>query len=132
MAKDYDFSGVWRSTYRYISHSRGNEPHESEHYVTLHKKGNQLVVESLPTPDGSYVLLRLTLDGRVATGTWEEQTSPTGYYKGVRFYGAIQLVLDDAGTTFKGKWVGHDRNLNTNANDWELTHIGQHAPNKSA
>lgn len=63
MAKvEYDFSGVWRSTYSFKNGLTG-EKLETDHYVTMHLKGDQLVVESIPNAEGSYMMARFTLDG---------------------------------------------------------------------
>lgn len=128
MSEEDNFSGVWRSTYGFVSNSRGGIKCESEFFVTIHKKGEQLIVESLPNKEESYLLLRLTLDGRVATGTWSEQTSPTGYYEGATYYGALQLVLSEDGKQLAGKWLGFDRNLQVNSGPWEIVRIGQKVP----
>lgn len=128
MPGQHNFNGVWRSTYGFISHSRGGIECESEYFVTIHQKGGQLIVESLPNKEESYLLLRLTLDGRVATGTWSEQTSPEGYYEGATYYGALQLILSEDGKKLEGKWLGFDRNLQVNSGPWEIVRIGQKIP----
>jgi len=117
---EHDFSGMWHSVYRYTSSTRPGE-FESVYDVKLYRDGNQLVMESLPNEEGSYVLMRLSLDGRIATGTWQETTSPNGHYKGVICHGALQLVLDEAGDGFYGKWVGFDRRMEVRSGSWEVT-----------
>src|SRR5262245_43311111 len=103
--KGYDFSGVWRSTYRVQSGATKNIV-EIEHYVVLYHTGNQLVVESLPNTEGSYLVARFTLDGRIATGSYQSQNAPKSAAKGAIYYGAAQLVLDDDGKALRGKGVG--------------------------
>jgi hypothetical protein len=119
MSKDYDFSGVWHSTYTYPSTSR-NGTFTGEHELQFFRAGNQLVVQSLPNDTGSYALLRLTVDGRVLTGTWHEYTSPEGYYKGATYYGAIQFVLSEDGDSMHGKWVGFGKRMDVKTGDWKL------------
>jgi hypothetical protein len=115
----HDFSGTWHSTYHYTSTAKpGN--FTSEYDVTIHSIGNQLIVESKPSPQGEYLLLRLMLDSGIATGTWHEQTSPKGDYQGVTYYGALQLVLSADEQSFKGKWVGFNRKMQVQQGDWEL------------
>lgn len=128
MSERGNLSGVWRSTYGFVSNSRGGIKCESEYFVTIYKKGEHLIVESLPNKEESYLLLRLTLDGRVATGTWSEQTSPNGYYEGATYYGALQLILSEDGKKLAGKWLGFDRNLQINSGPWEIARIGQKVP----
>jgi hypothetical protein len=36
----------------------------------------------------------MALEGSAVTGVRTERTSPTGYYKGVTYRGAIQLLAD--------------------------------------
>ncbi|HEX7658213.1 MAG TPA: hypothetical protein VF444_01940 [Pseudonocardiaceae bacterium] len=76
-----DLSGIWHSRYVYASTGR-NEEFTSEHYLVLRQHGERLIGQSLPNNSGSRLRLELTLDIPVATGTWREITSPTGYYKG--------------------------------------------------
>ena len=110
MAQDFDFSGVWRSSYTFTSESDDSE-FIDEYNVRIQKVGSQLVIQSLPNQEGSYILLRLTLDGRILTGTWYEQTSPTGHYKGVTYYGSLQMLMDEDGNAMRGKWIGVDQNM---------------------
>jgi len=57
----------------------------------------------------------------VATGTWSERTSPTGYYRGATYHGTIQLLLDPLGRSMSGKWLGFGKNFKVNSGEWELT-----------
>jgi hypothetical protein len=118
--------GVWRSTYWYPSSSRKGI-FKSEHAVQLHKVNHYLIAESLPGSH-SYLLIRLTLEDNIATGSWHEQTSKKGYYKGVVYHGAIQLVMDNGGARFKGKWVGFGKDMEVNAGDWELEYVSKEPP----
>jgi hypothetical protein len=69
----------------------------------------------------SKVRLALTVDGLAATGTWEERTSPTGYYKGTIYRGAIQLLLTPSMTHMTGKWLGFGKDFAINKGAWNLT-----------
>ena len=80
------FSGVWHSRYVYPSTGRGAD-FSGDHYLVLRQHGNRLVGQSLPHSKGSQLRVELALDVPVATGTWREITSPTGYYKGATYHG---------------------------------------------
>ncbi|HJQ08054.1 MAG TPA: hypothetical protein VJ836_01075 [Candidatus Saccharimonadales bacterium] len=124
---DYDFSGIWRSTFCYTSSTRDNKEFETEHYSIIHEKDNQIVIESLPSTD-SYRITRLTLDGRIATGTWEQQNAKEGYYEGARYWGAIQLIVDEDGNAMRGKWIGFGSNMKVKSGPWEIVRVGKHLP----
>ena len=123
----YDFSGVWRSSYH-----KSEDPKKvlTEHYVTMRLIGNQLIIENIPTPSGSYLLGRFTLDDRVATGSYQSQNSPNNSTKGALYYGAAQLVLSKDGRSFKGMGVGFGEDLKVKSTIWEIDHLGQHPDNK--
>jgi hypothetical protein len=116
---DGEFSGVWHSQYVYPSTGRGGD-FTGEHYVTIRRQGERLLDQSVPATSGSVLNLDLVLAGSVATGTWSERTSPTGYYRGVVYHGAIQLVIDPMGKTMTGKWIGFDREFAVNSGEWSL------------
>lgn len=121
------FPGVWRSHYSYPSSSRQGE-FEGEHYVRFHEKGNQLVVESIPNINKSYLVVRLSLDGNIATGSWQEETDPNGYYQGAIYYGAIQLVVSNDAKHMQGRWVGFSKDMEVNVGTWEFAYVGQEVP----
>lgn len=114
-----DLGGIWRSRYSYFSSGRGQE-FDSTHYVMFRQNGQQVTAESLPHPTGSKFSLSLTMDGFILTGTWVEHTSPTGYYKGVIYRGAIQLLASPSGAQLIGKWIGFGKNFTINTGDWEF------------
>jgi hypothetical protein len=62
----------------------------------------------------------LAVDGNVLTGTWVEDTDKTGYYRGKRYVGGIQLVADPSGARLAGKWVGHGKDGDVNTGPWRL------------
>lgn len=119
--------GIWHSAYRYTSDSRRGL-FENEHFVRLERQDDGYYVESLPNDSKSRLTMRLKVEGSVATGTWREQTSPDGYYKGALYHGAIQLVIVDSGQSLRGKWVGFGKNQTVNVGAWELTYVGRNLP----
>jgi hypothetical protein len=118
------FSGIWLSTYTYHSSVRDANL-ESKHYVRAYPKKDLLIMETIPEVNDSYMLARFTLDGNIATGTWQEGTSPKGAYKGVIYHGAGQLIISDDGKSFKGKWVGFGKTMEVKTGDWEFTYLGE-------
>lgn len=115
-----DLSGIWRSEYSFYSTGRGQEL-ASMHYVVIRQQGSSLAVESLPHSTGSELTMSLSLDGVSATGSWEERTSPTGYYKGAVYRGAMQLLIAPSGRQLTGRWLGFGKNFQINNGDWGLT-----------
>jgi hypothetical protein len=118
------FSGVWQSTYVYHSSIRDADI-ESKHYVRLYPKGDLLIMETIPDKNDSYMLARFNLDGKIATGTWQEGTSPKGDYKGVIYHGAGQLILSDDGKKFTGKWVGFGKKMEIKTGNWQFVYLGE-------
>lgn len=121
-AYEFDFSGIWRSTYSYTSTAKQGY-FTSQYDVRLHHTGSQLTIQSLSTKNKDYLLLRLSVDGRLLTGTWYEQTSPMGDYEGVSRYGALQLIVDEDGQAMRGMWVGFNRKMYMQADRWIITRI---------
>jgi transcriptional regulator with XRE-family HTH domain len=113
-------TGIWRSEYGYFSNRR-NEHHSDAHYVVIRQNSTNVTIESLRHTTGSEIQLALSVDGMFATGTWQERTSPTGYYKGAIYRGAIQLLVAPSLTTMTGKWIGFGKQFTINNGDWEFT-----------
>ena len=113
-------TAIWRSTYSYVSSSRGNETFTSEHYVMAIQHGNRIQVRSLPKTAAGRVMMDLTIDGQVITGTWTEETDPGGYYKSSVYSGAIHLLLDHTGHRMKGQWLGFNRDGEVDNGPWTL------------
>jgi hypothetical protein len=120
--QDDRFIGVWHSRYVYYSTGRQSEL-VGEHYVVISQHGNQLSAQSLPNSLHSLLILDLAASDSTVTGTWIERTSPTGYYKGAIYRGAIQLLVDPTGSRMTGRWLGFDKESKINAGDWELTRV---------
>jgi hypothetical protein len=115
-------SGLWHSKYLYHSSGRGQD-FEGEHYLALRQQGTRLLGQSLPHSIDSRLKLDIAVENSVATGTWTERTSPTGYYKGAIYHGALQLVVDPMGRHMRGRWLGFGRDFQVNTGDWELTWV---------
>lgn len=85
--------------------------------------GNRLTGRSLPNaslnPD-SPLTLDLEIDGSTVTGTWTEQTAADGYYRGARYFGALQMLAEPTGRRMAGKWVGFGKEFDVNTGPWEL------------
>jgi hypothetical protein len=82
--------------------------------------GDRLQVRSLPKTAAGRLMMDLTVNGQVVTGTWTEETDPEGYYRGSVYSGAIQLLLAPGGTRMKGKWVGFNRDGGVSDGPWVL------------
>lgn len=123
---DGDLSGIWHSRYTYYSSGR-DKSFEGEHYVVLRHVGDRLFGKSLPAKNRSRLRLDFLLNGSVGTGTWSERTSPTGYYRGAVYHGAIQVVLDPLGKAMRGRWIGFNREFHVNSDAWELDWIEEYS-----
>jgi hypothetical protein len=116
------YSGVWLSRYEYFSSGRDSS-FIGMHYVVLLQHGNRITARSLPgasSNPNSPLTMDLTVDGGVVTGTWVEQTATDGYYRGARYYGAIQMLIEPTGRRMAGKWVGFGKDFDMNTGPWEL------------
>ncbi|MFF8728101.1 helix-turn-helix domain-containing protein [Streptomyces sp. NPDC015171] len=118
-----NYSGVWLSTYEFVSSGRGGQVFTGRHYVVLLQHGNALTARSLPNASlnaDSPLTLDLQVDGNTVTGTWTEQTARDGYYQGARYFGALQMLAEPTGRRMAGKWVGFGREFDVNTGPWEL------------
>ena len=122
--------GIWKSVYHYPSSEQGQE-FTGEHYVRAHQQQHHLIFESAAETSASYLIIRLSVKDNIATGSWQEQTDPNGYYKGAVYYGALQLVVSDDGTKMAGKWVGFGKDMEVNVGPWELSYIGKSLPKEA-
>jgi transcriptional regulator with XRE-family HTH domain len=113
------YSGVWLSRYEYYSSGRAASLANLRFVVVL-QQGDQLVIRGLPGEWASDLTLTLAVDGTVATGTWVEVTEKDGYYRGARYHGAIQLIIDPTGRRMAGKWVGFGKDLEVNSGPWDF------------
>ncbi|WP_093788318.1 helix-turn-helix domain-containing protein [Actinacidiphila guanduensis] len=114
-----NFSGVWLSRYEYFSSGRDGS-FTGLHYVVVLQHGDRLTVRSLPGSSDSPLTMDLEIDRNIVTGTWTEQTAANGYYRGARYHGAIQLLIEPTGRRMAGKWVGFGKEFDINTGPWEL------------
>lgn len=114
-----ELSGIWCSTYTFFS-SRRNSPMQGEHFVVLRHENGRLIGQSLPHSMGSRLTLDLAIEKPVATGTWLEQTAPTGDYGGATYHGVLQLFIDPTCRGMTGKWLGFGNNFEINSGDWRF------------
>lgn len=122
-----DFSGLWQCTYWYPSNKAlGDESSTYEMKACL--DGTDLVLESIPNDEQSYMFVRLSIVDNVAMGNWQETTSPAGEFKGALYSGAGQLIVRPATLHMEGKWAGagFDHKLKTMriySGNWEIKPI---------
>lgn len=114
-----ELAGPWVSRYRYRSTGRDADL-DGIHCVHLRVAGSRLAGRSDPTATGS-IELDLRADGLLITGSWTERTAPGGYYRGAVYHGVLQLVLDPAGRSMTGRWLGPDRHFTIDSGPWTLT-----------
>jgi hypothetical protein len=119
-----DLTGIWLSRYVYFSDGRDRE-FEGRHYVVLSQDGNRLLGQSLPHSSDSELSLELLVEGTAVSGIWRERTSPTGYYQGATYTGALHMLLDPTGKSMTGKWLGFGRDLKINTGDWSLRWVDE-------
>jgi len=125
-----DMSGVWHS--RYVYYSSGRDDHfDAEHYLVLRQRKSQLRGQSLSHSMDSRLNINLSLDGSIATGTWTERTSPTGYYKGATYHGTLQLIVDPMGRSMTGKWIGFGKDFKVNTGEWRLAWVDEAASQRT-
>jgi hypothetical protein len=119
-------SGIYLSVYEYLSSGRGGT-FTSRHYVVVVQRGAKLAVRSVP-PSASQLAMDLSVNGRVLTGAWAEQTPADGRYRGAVYTGAIQLIEDGNPDLrrFAGKWVGYGKDGEMNTGPWSLTLVDEH------
>jgi transcriptional regulator with XRE-family HTH domain len=113
-------TGIWVSRYEYVSSGRGGQTFADLHHVMLIQHGASMQVRSLSGSNPSSLIMDLTQNGAVITGTWSERTNPSGYYQGSVYHGAVQFLLDLTGHRMRGQWVGYGRDFDLNTGAWTL------------
>lgn len=100
-----NYSGAWKCRHWFPS---SDDSHEemSEHDVDVRQVGNELIIQSQPNDERSYLLIRLVLGDGLATGTWHEESLPSGEFRGVTYSGALQLIISEDNQQMLGQWVG--------------------------
>jgi hypothetical protein len=96
--------------------------------MQVHRDGNDLVFESVPNDEGSYMFVRLRLQDDIASGTWHETTSPTGDFKGALYSGSGQLIVNPDTNYMEGKWAGAGfdhklQRMRIYSGNWEIAPI---------
>lgn len=122
-----DYSGTWHCSYWYPSNQHEGED-VSEYDVIAEQTGSQLVLQSVPNNQDSYILVRLMIDGVLAAGSWTENTEPAGEFAGMIYSGVIQLIIDADKKRMSGQWVGVGRDMQKQVpgvfgGRWEFTRI---------
>ena len=74
----------------------------------------------MPGSAPSDLVMDLTQNGAVVTGTWSERTNPDGYYQGSVYHGALQLLLEPSSRRLSGRWLGFGRDWDINDGPWTL------------
>jgi hypothetical protein len=113
-------TGIWQSRYEYVSSSRGGQTYASSHYVTVIQHGERVQIRSLPDTAAGWLMMDLTVNGSVITGTWAEETDPSGHYRGSTYHGAIQFTVGPSGTRLTGAWVGFNKDGGIQTGPWTL------------
>lgn len=90
------------------------------------KIGKEIVFTSEPNNEGSHMVVRLSMDGDIATGTWHETTSPSGKFAGAMYSGAGQLLVSGGGNFMDGQWAGagynrHEEKPNIYIGTWKFS-----------
>lgn len=106
MADGDKLVGDWICRYWYPSNEKPGTEEFTEYNGEFIMKDNQLVFESRPNAENSYMFIRMTADGDLVTGNWHENTSPTGEFAGAIYSGVFQALIDETGKTIEGKWTG--------------------------
>jgi len=124
--QDYKtFSGTWFARVTYPNKDESGED-VTINRMEAQKIGNEIVFTSEPNDEGSHTVIRVSIDGDVATGTWHETTSPTGPFAGAMYSGAGQLLIADSGKEMDGQWAGAGYNRsaqqpNIYTGSWKLS-----------
>jgi hypothetical protein len=110
---DSTFSGTWYCWHWYPSQDDTGED-TTKNRMKAYQQGREIIFESEPNDEQSYMFMRLSVDGDVATGTWHESSSPDGTFEGAMYNGAGQLVISEDKQSMEGQWagMGFDRKQN--------------------
>jgi transcriptional regulator with XRE-family HTH domain len=115
-------TGIWLSSYTYASSGREGAEFTSRHYVLILHDGGRAIIRSVPA-SSSQVSMDASVNGQVVTGTWTERTRAEGYYRGATYTGAFQMLEDEPGERYTGKWVGFGKNGEINTGPWSLARV---------
>jgi hypothetical protein len=134
-----DFSGIWRCSYRYPSNQRPGEQNVSEYYMQAKQRGDKLTLESIKSKP-NHMVVNITISESLATGTWVENTDPDKEFAGLEYSGAMQLIIQNDGTSMVGAWVGIGRETLPDGTfepriytgPWEMHRVATAEPKKAA
>jgi len=101
-----DFSGTWQFTHWYPTSDDSSEI-QGEYQMRAVQKGHNLVLESITDDQKeAYMIVRLSIDGNVATGSWHENAEMHGPFEGAMYSGSGQLLISSDGRHMDGMWAG--------------------------
>ncbi len=114
----------WRFTYWFPSKDDTKEV-KLEYMMRGQRPGHTLVLQSEPDNRQAYMLVRLRIDGQVASGSWHETAEIDGEFSQTEYSGAGQMIISENGEKMSGLWAGagfdHDLGkLRMYTNKWEL------------
>ncbi len=121
--------GIWLCRYWYPNNTGGSEA-VSQYYVKIERATDGFVLHSLPNRLSAYLQAHFTTDTNLATGTWLEDTSPRGEFKGMMYNGVFHVIVADDLKHMSGKWVGVGREVDhpeIYSGRWEIDYIGDSA-----
>jgi DNA-binding transcriptional regulator YiaG len=110
-------TGIWLSRYEYPSSSRDGT-FTGLHHLVLIQRGGKVQARSIGSQ--GKLIMDLTAEGNILTGTWREETNPQGYYRGATYHGAIQLTIGPTGHRMAGQWAGFGKDGEVNSGPWTL------------
>jgi hypothetical protein len=99
-----DFPGIWHYRYWFPNTKRNNVEEMCEFQVRIERHDIHSLADT-GEASGSHMEARFTVDGNVATGTFMEDTSPTGDWEGMTYKGAFQLLLSEDHLRMEGMRV---------------------------
>jgi hypothetical protein len=126
----FDFSGTWSCVYYFPSNKKPGQVEPSTHKVVAHPSTGKVVFESVPNEEESYLIVTLSVDGTVLSGSWQQNTSPHGEFQGALYSGVIVLILDPEAKKITGKWAGVGQEAGkpeTYTGEWMMEYLGSQA-----
>lgn len=109
--------GTWQAKYTYFTSTDIHARREEEQIIDLYQLGLHVWGRNR-TGQRHWYKLRGSLDQEVYfTGLWQNRIERNIYH------GAFQLVLDSAGNSMKGKWIGFNNRHQINHGPWEWKRV---------
>src|SRR5579883_1323627 len=124
---DDDLQGTWQCQYWFQNTKHDNREEVSQYTVAIRRHDNGYAFRSVPNggeTSGSQLEGQLGVDGSVVTGTWTENTAPSGEWNGMTYTGALQLLRSADNQRLSGKWVAtiyNNGNPTSATGRWEFT-----------